>query len=155
MPRVLLTAVFLLAAATPVSAFQCPSDIAKIDAALAASASLDPASRNAVQTLRDMGERLHNAGEHEESVEALGTYGKSLNEEEKLIYQMAFAFGECEVNMPKGFVNEVKAYIRKWQSTDLYGKSIQRAQNNGYTPKIVQALAESNLPPQFFYLALL
>jgi len=55
----------------PAMAFQCPTDIAKIDAALAANQSLDPNIRNVVQTLRDTGDRLHKAGKHQDSVRTL------------------------------------------------------------------------------------
>lgn len=112
----------------------------------------DNALRTRAQQSRD---RLRQQQEnYQQSIEALGTHEKSLNAEEKLIYRMAYVFGECELNMPKGFVNEVKSYIRKWQSTALYKESIERAQRNGYTATIVRSLQDHDLPPQFFYLAL-
>ena len=72
MVRLIAAAALALALSSPVLAGQCPSDIRKIDAALAANASLPPSIRDAVRTLRDTGERLHKAGKHGESVETLG-----------------------------------------------------------------------------------
>ncbi len=71
MKRCLFAAVLALALSTPAMATQCPSDIAKIDAVLAAGRGLDPHMANAVKTLRDMGQRLHDAGRHADSVKAL------------------------------------------------------------------------------------
>ncbi len=86
-------------------------------------------------------------------VKELGVYNK-LREEERSIYRMARLFGECEINMPEGFVKEVWNYINRWKSTDRLKEGIYRAKLKGYTPLIVKALNENNLPPQFFYLAL-
>jgi len=86
-------------------------------------------------------------------VRELGTYNK-LTDEEKVIYRMARVFGECEINMPAGFVKEVKKYIDKWKSTNRLREGLERARINGYTPTIVKALNDNNLPPQYFFLAL-
>lgn len=87
-------------------------------------------------------------------VDELGLYSKNMSKEERLIFQIASIFGECELNMPKGFVREVKNYINKWQSTDRFAKAIRRAERNGYTNKIAEAMLNHDLSPQFFYLAL-
>ena len=71
MLRFCLAGYMVLAVMMPAMAFQCPTDIAKIDAALAANQSLDPNIRNVIQTLRDTGERLHKAGKHQDSVRTL------------------------------------------------------------------------------------
>ncbi len=86
-------------------------------------------------------------------INELGVYD-DLTEEEKIIYHMAHTLGECELNIPPGFVNEVKKYIKKWQSTDVLSESIQRANNRGYTPIIIEKLMDKQLPFQFFFLAL-
>ncbi|MGH7185706.1 MAG: hypothetical protein ACREIB_05450, partial [Pseudomonadota bacterium] len=57
--------------AAPALAFQCPADIGKIDAALAADATLSAEQRAEVETLRSEGEQLHQAGKHQEAVDAL------------------------------------------------------------------------------------
>ncbi len=70
--RSLLALAMLALLAGPAFASQCPADIAKIDAALAANPGMLAAQRKPVVTLRDMGERLHKAGKHTEAVESLG-----------------------------------------------------------------------------------
>jgi hypothetical protein len=59
-----------VALSTPVLAFQCPTDIAKIDQAMQ-TASLSQEQMDQVKQLRDEGERLHGEGEHQESVDTL------------------------------------------------------------------------------------
>lgn len=65
-----LALAFSLAAA-PAFAFHCPKDIAEIDAALAAGTSLSDADLEEVNALRTEGEELHNAGDHQGSVDTL------------------------------------------------------------------------------------
>jgi len=86
-------------------------------------------------------------------VEELGIY-KNMDEPECLILKMARLFGECEVNVPEGFVNEVKKYIKNWQSTPRLSKAVNKAKANGYTGIITEKMLLKHLPPQFFYLAL-
>jgi hypothetical protein len=64
----------LLAAlvASPAFAFHCPSDMAKIDAALAKNPPLSAEQLAEVKELRAEGETLHKAGNHTESVKVLG-----------------------------------------------------------------------------------
>ncbi len=87
-------------------------------------------------------------------VDTLNVYSKGLSQEERIILHMARQFGECEVNMPQGFVKEVMKYIEKWKSTRRFEQALKRASSRGYIPKIVQTLSEHDLPPEFFYLAL-
>ena len=86
-------------------------------------------------------------------IKELGLY-KKIPEEERIMVQMARLLGECEVNVPDGFVKEVQNYIRKWKSSDRLKEAISRAKLNNYVPTIIGALAENNLPPHFFYVAL-
>ncbi|MDH3262971.1 MAG: hypothetical protein OEM24_03115 [Paracoccaceae bacterium] len=67
-PLAALAAALFLAA--PAHAFQCPADMAAIDAALA-TASLSAEDLARVQELRAQGEALHAAGSHQASVDAL------------------------------------------------------------------------------------
>ncbi len=55
---------------TPVLAFQCPTEMAAIDEALP-TADLTDEERQQVEELRAEGERLHEEGQHEESMAAL------------------------------------------------------------------------------------
>ena len=68
--RVLITAGLLALLAAPASAFQCPADMAAIDAALE-SATLDESTAAKVKELRELGEMEHEAGNHQASVDAL------------------------------------------------------------------------------------
>ncbi|AFO92092.1 hypothetical protein D1822_11775 [Phaeobacter inhibens] len=65
----LAAAITLLAA--PLLAGQCLADIAAIDAALAAGTELSEADLATVQELRDEGQSLHDAGDHDASVQTL------------------------------------------------------------------------------------
>jgi hypothetical protein len=91
--------------------------------------------------------------DYDQSVEKLGGK-KKMSEDEKLILKVARIFGECELNLPRGFVHEVRRYINKWQSTKLMANSIAKAKENKYEVDIAKELARQKLPPHFFYLAL-
>ena len=66
----LLAAAVMAAVAVPAVANQCPADIQKIDAALAG-AQLSQEETAEVRRLRDEGQKLHEAGKHEEAVATL------------------------------------------------------------------------------------
>ena len=85
---------------------------------------------------------------------SLRVYDPKMTEDQRLILRMARVFGECELDMPPGFVEEVQNYIKKWQSSGRLANAIQKAEINGYTTRIANELLAQNLPPQFFYLAL-
>lgn len=68
--KTLVTAVFLALLAAPALAFQCPADMAAIDAALE-TATLSDADLAKVKELRALGESEHAAGNHQASVDAL------------------------------------------------------------------------------------
>ncbi|GAB4375750.1 MAG: hypothetical protein Kow0042_21400 [Calditrichia bacterium] len=76
------------------------------------------------------------------------------SEVERIILRVARSFGECELTMPKEFMEEVKRYIQEWKKTDRLKNAIQRAVQNGYPSYIAKVMAEYNLPPQFFYVGL-
>jgi hypothetical protein len=70
MIRKTLLAAILAVSTSPAFAFQCPGDMAKIDAALQ-TAQLSDADKAKVMELRAKGEELHSAGQHQESVDTL------------------------------------------------------------------------------------
>jgi membrane-bound lytic murein transglycosylase D len=74
--------------------------------------------------------------------------------EDRAIMRVARTFGECEVNMPKGFFTEVKKYITLWKSSDRLPNALDRARQKGYPQLIERIFKGNNLPPQFFFLAL-
>lgn len=75
--KVLITAGFLTLLAFPALAFQCPADMAAIDAALA-TATLSDEDLARVNELRATGEAEHAAGNHQSSVDALAEAKKLL-----------------------------------------------------------------------------
>ncbi len=91
---------------------------------------------------------------YDQFVETLGIYGEGINEEERIILQIARTFGECELNMPVGFAEQVLNYIKKWKSTKRLEEGIDRARKNKYISETCETLLAHDLPPQFFYLAL-
>jgi len=90
--------------------------------------------------------------QYDDYMGALGVY--DMDEEERLIFNMARIFGECELSMPDEFVDEVRNYIDKWRSSERLKNAILRAEQNGFDKIIVKKMLNKNLAPQFFYLAL-
>jgi hypothetical protein len=68
----LFFAATLLAISTAALAFHCPSDMKKIDAALAAGPQISAEQMDSVKKLRAEGEALHKEGKHQESLDKLG-----------------------------------------------------------------------------------
>lgn len=69
--RLLLALAVITGLSLPALAGQCPVDIKKIDVALAGSSSLPASALKPIKTLRDTGQRLHNAGKHGDAVKTL------------------------------------------------------------------------------------
>jgi hypothetical protein len=77
-----------------------------------------------------------------------------MTEQDRLVMRVARIFGECELDMPAGFKQEVEKYIKRWQSSDRYAKALQTAKQSGYTKLIADEFLSEGLPPQYFYLAM-
>ena len=114
--------------------------------------SKDPRARERVS--KYMARRKEMEQTYDQFMNALKVYGESISEEERIILRTARAFGECEINVPEGFVEEVMKYIKKWKSTQRLKNAVHRAKKNGYVTKIAETMLAHDLPPQFFYLAL-
>jgi hypothetical protein len=99
-------------------------------------------------------ELLNLKAEYDDFMDQLGVYDQDMDREERLILHVARVFGECDVDLPSGFVGEVKKYIQKWKSTGRYQRGINRARANRYIEQIVREFEGQGLPPQFFYIAL-
>jgi soluble lytic murein transglycosylase-like protein len=89
---------------------------------------------------------------YDEYIKILDVY--DMGEEEQIIANMARNFGECELNIPESFIEEVKNYIEKWKSSERLKTAILRAQKNGYEKIVAEKMIAEQLPPHFFYLAL-
>jgi len=94
------------------------------------------------------------ATQYDSLLEELGILNEKTAPEERLIFRMARTFGECEIAMPKDFVEEVQRYIDIWRSDERLVKGLHRAQQQNLAPLILEALARHQMPPQFFYVAL-
>jgi pSer/pThr/pTyr-binding forkhead associated (FHA) protein/soluble lytic murein transglycosylase-like protein len=92
--------------------------------------------------------------DYDKLIEKLGIYKKNMNPDERLIMKVAYVFGECELNLPSGFIQEVRRYIKEWQTTSKLANAIARAKKNRYDLAIGRELARQKLPLQFFYIAL-
>ena len=77
-----------------------------------------------------------------------------MSPKERLIVRVARIFGECELELPSGFVREVETYIAKWKSSGRLATAIHTAVEQRYVDRIASELLARQLPPQFFYLAL-
>lgn len=106
-----------------------------------------------INTLEKFDEKRHLLEyNYNKLVDDLDVY--NLKEEDKIIVRVSRIFGECEFGIPPKFIDEVKNYIKKWQSSSRLAKALERAQKNGYPEIIANYFINNQLPPHFFYLAL-
>jgi membrane-bound lytic murein transglycosylase D len=98
-------------------------------------------------------ERLEQVRRNERAMNEL-VYGKNMTETDRLILRVTRRLGECELAAPASYINEVKAYIARWQSTGRFADALKRAQEYGYVSRIGDELLAHNLSPDFFYLAM-
>jgi hypothetical protein len=77
--RTLLAAAALAVMAGPALAFQCPANIRQIDAALQTNTQISAADKAKATELRNEGEKLHAAGQHQQSMDKLAEAKKILN----------------------------------------------------------------------------
>ena len=83
----------------------------------------------------------------------LGIYSDRTPADVKLIYQTIHRLGESEATVPRGFVEEVRKYIKRWDAAQLRA-SVARANAQGLAPRVSDILLQHNLPREFLYLAL-
>ena len=100
------------------------------------------------------GQRKEMENNYDQFLSTLKIYDPKTTEQHRLILRVARIFGECEIDMPPDFENEVMRYVKMWQSTGRYARDIQFAKQRGYTRTIPEALLNRGLPVQFFYLAM-
>jgi membrane-bound lytic murein transglycosylase D len=123
---------------------------AKIEKALAESG--DARMSEQVRSLRDRRRRAEST--YDNYLKVLNLYDEKLSQEERLILRVTRRFGECELAAPPEYIQQVKAYIRKWRATDRYANAVKTAAQMGYTAKIADEFITQDLPPHFFYLAM-
>jgi peptidoglycan lytic transglycosylase D len=116
---------------------------------------LSPADKEGRQQVtRYMARRRELESTYDRFLSVLNLYDSKLSEEDRLILRITRIFGECELAAPSDYLKEVKAYIRKWQSSGRFSRALTIAQERGYTKPIADALLRQNLPAQYFYLAM-
>ena len=81
-------------------------------------------------------------------------YRRNLDDTERAILRVTRLFGEYDLAAPEAYLDEVKAYIGRWQTTSRFTRALTVAQERGYVHPIAKEFIAQNLPPQFFYLAL-
>jgi len=74
--------------------------------------------------------------------------------EEELIAQVARELGESELELPEGFVAEVRKYIAQWQGSSRMKVAMATLQQNDYLPFVIETLQKHGLPLYFIYLPL-
>ncbi len=89
--------------------------------------------------------------DYDRFVRELGVYTKA-PPEERAIRSLARRLGECDLNVPASFVEEVRRYVERWKSGGRLAALLERAARKGYGPGIQQALDQAGLPPHFAYL---
>jgi hypothetical protein len=87
-------------------------------------------------------------------ISGLKLYDHALTPQEQTILRVTRLFGECETAAPPEYLAEVGNYIRSWQRTSTYATAVKRARDMGYVGKIAEEFQQQDLPPQFFYLAM-
>ncbi|HKB09895.1 MAG TPA: transglycosylase SLT domain-containing protein [Vicinamibacterales bacterium] len=125
-------------------------EFATLEQRVAASGSKAPED----QVRRYLERRRQMETNYDRFISGLKLYDHNLSPQEQLILRVTRLLGECETAAPPEYLAEVGSYIRRWQSSPRFARSIGVAQSKGYTRRIAEAFQKQNLPPQFFYLAL-
>jgi hypothetical protein len=74
--------------------------------------------------------------------------------EKELITRVAREFGESELELPDGFIDEVRRYIQYWQNSSRLTQAMDRFEKNNYATEVLSALDKEGLPLYFMYLPL-
>ncbi len=125
-------------------------DIAGVEKMVQASGS----STGAAEVAKYQSRRKDMEDSYNQFLATLHVYDPKMSEEDRLVLRVARIFGECEIDMPKDFLAEVKTYIKKWQGSGRFVRAVRLAAEKGYTDTITHDLLAADLPAQFFYLAM-
>jgi hypothetical protein len=91
--------------------------------------------------------------QYDDLLKTLGIYSDRTPADVQLIYRTVHRLGESEATVPRGFVDEVRKYIKRWDPAELK-TSVVRANAQNLGPKISEILLQHHLPREFFYLTL-
>lgn len=125
-------------------------DIARLEKLIEDSGNAESRERIAQQRKRRAEMNLN----YDRFLDAIHARDARLTPQQRLIVRVARIFGECELDLPPGFVQEVENYITFWRSTGRYAEDIRRAHDNQYVRPIAAEFLSQQLPPQFFYLGM-
>lgn len=90
--------------------------------------------------------------QYQDLLKTLGIYSDRTPADVQLIYRTVHRLGESEATVPRGFVDEVRKYIKQWKGADLQA-SLARATAQDLGPLVSGILLQHHLPREFFYLA--
>jgi hypothetical protein len=84
-------------------------------------------------------------------VRDLGVYTRA-PPDEQAIRTLARRLGECDLNVPGSFIEEVRRYVERWRAGNRLQGFLEKAHRKGFAPGIVRTLEANGLPPQLVYL---
>ncbi len=128
--------------------------IANLEAALSESAKTEQATDLAADLAVRRQQLAELSKQYEDFLEKIKPVVKAQDDVEGIILRMARLFGECQLDVPDDFVDEVKRYIAQWKATPRLENAIRRLKDKEYAPIIYRAMTAQQVPPQFLYLAL-
>jgi hypothetical protein len=91
--------------------------------------------------------------QYDDLLKTLRIYSDRTPPDVQLIYRTVHRLGESEATIPRGFVDEVKKYIKRWDRDELT-TAVARANAQKLGPQISAILLQHHLPREFFYLTL-
>ena len=91
--------------------------------------------------------------QYDDLLKTLRIYSPRTPPDEQLIYRTVHRLGESEATVPRGFVDEVRKYIKKWDPEELKA-AVARANTQHLGAQISGILLQHHLPREFFYLTL-
>jgi len=91
--------------------------------------------------------------QYDDLLKTLGIYSDRTPADVQLIYRTVHRLGESEATVPRGFVDEVRKYIKQWNAEEL-NAAVARANAQSLGPQVSAILLQHHLPREFFYLSL-
>jgi pSer/pThr/pTyr-binding forkhead associated (FHA) protein/soluble lytic murein transglycosylase-like protein len=91
--------------------------------------------------------------QYDDLLKTLRIYSDRTPADVQLIYRTVHRLGESEATIPRGFVDEVRKYIKRWDPEELKN-AVARANSQKLGPQISEILLQHHLPREFFYLTL-
>jgi soluble lytic murein transglycosylase-like protein len=91
--------------------------------------------------------------QYDDLLKTLRIYSDRTPPDVQLIYRTVHRLGESEATIPRGFVDEVRKYIKRWDPAELKA-AVARANAQKLGPQISDILLQHHLPREFFYLTL-